>query len=186
MTTLIEATTADRHRILADRFAALIDGVRDWDAPTPVKEWTAGDAVDHLAWLPGMLAGMGVTLDVPAGGDRAQRFGAQTRAVQALLDAPDADRVIDTGMMGELPLSQVIDLFYNFDLYAHAWDLARATGQDTVTDEAYALGALEGMSAMGPSLQASGQFGAPQPVADDAPADERLMAFLGRDPNWRP
>lgn len=35
-------------------------------------------------------------------------------------------------------------------------------------------------------VRASGQFGTPQPVADDAPIQERLMALLGRDPHWSP
>ena len=33
---------------------------------------------------------------------------------------------------------------------------------------------------------ASGQFGTPQPVAGDAPIQERLIALLGRDPHWSP
>lgn len=186
MSNLTAASTAEAHRILAARFAALIDGVTDWDVPTPVKEWTAGDVVDHLAWLPGMLGSMGVTLDVPAEGDRAQRFAAQTTAVQDVLEAPDADRVVDTGVMGPMPLSQIISQFYNFDLFAHGWDLARATGQDDALDEEVAAGTLAAMRPNSEMLQASGQFGPPQPVADGAPMGEQLMAFLGRDPNWRP
>jgi hypothetical protein len=39
---------------------------------------------------------------------------------------------------------------------------------------------------MGPALEASGQFGPPQPVGDDAPIQQRLIALLGRDPQWSP
>jgi hypothetical protein len=35
-------------------------------------------------------------------------------------------------------------------------------------------------------VRASGQFGTPQPVAGDAPIQERLIALLGRDPHWSP
>ena len=170
--------------MLADRFAALIDGVQDWDAPSPVKEWTAGDIVDHMEWLAGLLAGWGVQLVVPEATGRAPRFAAQTGAVQALLDGPEADRVIDTQVFGVMPLSVVIDQFYNFDHFAHAWDLAKASGQDASLDEDYAAGAYAGMSAMGTTLHESGQFGTPQPVADDAPPQDKLIAFIGRDPHW--
>ncbi|MEN3316442.1 MAG: hypothetical protein V7605_2676, partial [Acidimicrobiaceae bacterium] len=32
----------------------------------------------------------------------------------------------------------------------------------------------------------SGQYGPRIAVPDDAPAVDRLMAFIGRDPAWRP
>ncbi|MBK8733698.1 MAG: TIGR03086 family protein [Actinomycetales bacterium] len=186
MSALTEATPADRHRLLAAQFLAVADGVTDWQAPTPVKEWRAIDIVEHLGWLPGLLAGMGVHLDVPATDDPVERFRAQSAALQALLDSPDADRVIDTRMFGRMPFAQVIDRFYAFDLYAHAWDLARASGQELLLDEEYAGQAHQGMSAMGPALHESGQFGAPQPVPDDASAVDRLIALIGRNPRWTP
>ena len=57
---------ATQHRERAARFAAVIDGVTDWAAPTPVKEWTARDVVAHLtSWFPEFLAAGGVS--IPAG-----------------------------------------------------------------------------------------------------------------------
>ena len=35
-------------------------------------------------------------------------------------------------------------------------------------------------------LRSSGQFGTRQPVADDASSEQRLAAFIGRDPYWAP
>lgn len=184
MSELTDATTADRHRMLAERFLAIADGVQDWDAPSPVVEWTAADIVEHMSWLPGLLGSMGVELTVPEAGSALDRLRAQTQAVEALLAAPDADRLVDTHMFGMLPLTQVIDQFYCFDLFAHSWDLARASGQDAELDADYAAGAYAGMSAMGPALHESGQFGTPQPVADDAPPQDKLVALIGRDPHW--
>ncbi|HHU09846.1 MAG TPA: TIGR03086 family protein [Intrasporangiaceae bacterium] len=186
MSQLTEATAAERHRILADQFLTLADGVADWEAPTPVKEWRAADIVEHMAWLPGMLQSMGATLDVPPTDSPLDHLRAQTAAVQHLLDGPDGDREIDTNMMGVMPLRQVIDQFYNFDLYAHAWDLAKASGQRIELDADYATAAHAGLSAMGPALHESGQFGSPQPVADDASPQDRLIAYIGRDPSWAP
>lgn len=186
MSDLTAASVAERHRRLSEEFLALAEGVEDWDAPTPVPEWKAEDVVAHLAWLPGMLESMGSQLEVPSADLPLDQLREQSRVVQAVLDGPDADTVIETGFMGSLPLSQVIDRFYSFDLYAHAWDLARASGQEITLDEDYAQGAFEGMSAMGPALHASGEFGTPQPAADDAPPSQKLLALIGRDPHWRP
>ncbi|MFX0537551.1 maleylpyruvate isomerase family mycothiol-dependent enzyme [Ornithinimicrobium sp. Y1847] len=185
MSELTDLTPAERHRTLASRFLEIADGVDDWDAPTPVKEWTNRDVVAHLTWLPGMLAGMGVELDVPQHDDPVEQLRAQTEVVQERLDGPDGEQMVETGMMGQLSFSQVIDRFYNFDLFAHAWDLAKGSGQEIEVDEDYSAGAHAGMSAMGPALHASGQFGSPQPVADDAPASDRLLALIGRDRDWR-
>ena len=80
---------------------------------------------------------------------------------------------------------------YLAELAAHAWDLARATGQLDKLDPSLALPALEGARAMikpqyrnmaGPGAP----FGAevsPAPGADDW---ERLAAFTGRDPQATP
>lgn len=186
MSELTDATPSQRHRVLAERFAALGANVHDWDAPSPVKEWRAVDVVEHLGWLPGMLSGMGVLLEVPQGGSVLERFRAQSEAVQSILDGPEATREVETRFMGVLPLAQVIDQFYTFDLFAHAWDLARASGQELELDEDYAAGAYAEMSAMGPALHESGQFGRPHPVAEDASSADRLIALIGRDPQWRP
>ena len=184
MSQLSDATPADRHRLLAQHFLDLIDGVEDWDAPTPVKEWRALDVVEHLRWLPGMLASMDVDLDIPHADSPIEQFKAQTVRVQEVLDGPEGSNEVQSRMFGTMPLAQVIDQFYTFDLYAHGWDLAKATGQQSLVDADYAEGAFQGMSAMGSALHASGQFGTPQPVADDASAQERLIALIGRDPAW--
>lgn len=187
MSNLTEAAPAERHRHVAALFAGLIEGTTDWSAPTPVKEWRAGDIVDHLTtWPRQMLAVHGVELP-EATGDRSQVFAAQTQAVQELLDDPEsAGRILCLGPMGDLPLAAVIDGFYSSDVFMHAWDLARATGQDAAFDRDSAVAMHAGLSAMGPALQASGQFGAPVPVAEDAEPIDRLMGLIGRDPLWQP
>ena len=35
-------------------------------------------------------------------------------------------------------------------------------------------------------LRTSGQYGPRVPVPDDAPAQDRMLGFIGRDPAWRP
>lgn len=183
-------TAADRHREYAANFARLIDGVRDWDAPTPVAEWRARDVVGHLVeWLPGLLGGGGVHL-LPGPSvtdDPARAFAAQTRQVQAILDDPERSATAFSNQhFGEMALGQVIDRFYLNDVHLHAWDLALASHQEPGMDEAVDAELLAGMSQSADLIRASGQFGEQQPVPDGASATQRLMAFLGRDPLWTP
>jgi uncharacterized protein (TIGR03086 family) len=76
---------------------------------------------------------------------------------------------------------------YLAELAAHAWDLARATGQIDELDPSVALAALEGARAMikpeyRDMVEPGSPFGGevpPPPGADDW---ETLAAFMGRDP----
>ncbi|UJH69745.1 hypothetical protein [Ornithinimicrobium sp. INDO-MA30-4] len=45
---------------------------------------------------------------------------------------------------------------------------------------------LAGMEPMAEMLQSSGQYGESVDVAEDADAQDKLMAFVGRDPLFRP
>ena len=79
---------------------------------------------------------------------------------------------------------------YLAELAAHAWDLARATGQIEKLDTSLALPALQGARAtIKPQyrnmVEPGSPFGAevcPAPGADDW---ERLAAFMGRDPRTK-
>jgi uncharacterized protein (TIGR03086 family) len=186
MSKLTEASPAERHCEIAATFSRLIGGTTDWSAQTPVPEWRAGDVVDHLtSWLPGLMSNFG--LDLPkATGDRAASFAVQTEAVQALLDDPAvANEPVSIGAMGEQPLGMVIDSFYTIDLFLHAWDLAKATGQEIELDADSAASMYAGLSAMGPALQASGQYGPPVPVPENDTPQRRLLGLIGRDPDWQ-
>ena len=53
-----DQAAAERYRQTAAMFSRTVDGVSDWDAPTPVAEWRARDVVGHLTtWLPGLVSG---------------------------------------------------------------------------------------------------------------------------------
>ena len=178
-----------RHELVAGRFADLAAAVTDWQAQTPVREWRAADVVEHVIdWLPGFLAG-GSQLELPAvDGTLEQRWASRSRAVQDILDdGTSATAVFDHPMLPTQPLGVAIDRFYTTDVFFHSWDLARASDQDDppVLDAAWCESILAGMEPLDEMLRSSGQYGPRMPVADDAPIQERLMAFLGRDPHFR-
>jgi uncharacterized protein (TIGR03086 family) len=188
---LSELAPAQRHREIGGRFGDHVRGVSDWDAPSPVAEWTARDVVRHLVeWFPGFLeAGAGIKL---ASGpsvedDPVAAWQTHFDAVQEVLDDPETpNRVLTNRHIGDVPLPEAIDKFYTADVFMHTWDLARASGQDDRLDQEFCAELLAGMEPMEDIMRASGQYGARVAVPDDADAQTKMLGFIGRDPNWSP
>jgi uncharacterized protein (TIGR03086 family) len=188
---MLPSDPAERHRAVGGAFTGLVAATRSWEAPSPVAAWTARDVVAHLVeWLPGLLAG-GSDVRLPAGPSAADDpHGAWRTAyegVQAVLDDPaTAGRTLTNPHLGELPLAQAIDRFYTADVFMHAWDLARATRQAHALDADTCAEMLAGMEPIEQLMRGSGQYGPRVPVPDDAPVQDRLLGFIGRDPHWEP
>jgi uncharacterized protein (TIGR03086 family) len=179
---------AARHEAVASGFSRLVEQTPDWAAPAPVDGWTALDVVDHLVtWFPGFLSAGGVEL--PAGpataDDPVSAWHHHASRVQALLDER-GDEAFTHPYVGPGRLAVTIDRFYTADVFMHSWDLARAAGLSPQLDEDFAAQMLEGMRPVEAMLRDSGQYGPAVPVPDDAPAADRLMGFIGRDPAWSP
>ena len=187
----LSESPAERHREVAGLFTERVLGVRDWDAPSPVAGWVARDVVRHLVeWLPPLLSGgAGVEL---AGGPSAEEdpvlaWRAHCDAVQGLLDDPATQgRVLVNPHIGEVPLDRAVDQFYTADVFMHTWDLARATGQDDRLDAGFCSRLLVGMEGVEEAMRSSGQFGARVEVSEGAGPQDRMLAFIGRDPFWSP
>ena len=182
---------AERHRAVARTFSDRVSAVAEWDAPSPVAEWTVRDVVRHLVeWFPGFLAhGAGITL--PAGPDPdvdpVGAWQAHSDAVQAVLDDPTtAGRVLTNRHIGEVPLPEGIDRFYTSDVFMHTWDLSRGAGLDARLDEETCAEMVAQMEPMADVLAASGQYGSRVPVPGDADPQTRLLGLIGRDPFWSP
>lgn len=186
---LVEAGPAERHRLVAGTFGERVGGVRDWGAPSPVAGWAARDVVGHLVgWFPAFLeSGAGICLDrgPDAADDPVGAWQVHADAVQALLDDPDtASRVLRNRHVGEVPLAEAVDRFYTADVFMHTWDLARASQQDDRLDPLFCQHLLDGMRPLDAVLRASGQYGPARPVPEGGDVTDRLVAFIGRDPEW--
>lgn len=180
-------TPADRHARFAQRFTEVSEGVIDWDAPTPVSEWRARDVVDHLVtWFGGFLAaGTGIELGDDPTADPVVRWEARAAEVQGLL-AERGDQPFRHPHVGETTIGDAVDRFYTSDVFMHTWDLARSSGQDDRLDPDTCAAMLAGMEPMDDLLRASGQYGPRVDVPAGADVQDRLIAFIGRDPRWRP
>ncbi|MHB1928662.1 MAG: TIGR03086 family metal-binding protein [Acidimicrobiales bacterium] len=155
-----------------------------WTLPTPCTEWTVRELASHLVTgnehFTSALAGQKPATPDNAEGDLSEAY---RRSARELLDAfgqPGAlDRNVDVPL-GTVPGVAALHLKIT-KLLVHGWDLARATGQAASFPDALAEQELAFSRAKLGDIPAGRRpFEPPQPVADDAPAMDRLAACLGR------
>jgi uncharacterized protein (TIGR03086 family) len=178
---------SERYRRLGDAFAAKIEAVPDdrWDSQTPCDEWKARDLIGHVVSTQGMFLGfIGKELkDVPpAEAEPLAAWNAARAQVQAVLDNPEQAESEFQGFSGKSTFEAAADKFLCTDLVVHGWDLSRATGLDERIEPADVQRARKYMESMGDALRSPGAFGAEVEAPPDAGAQEKMLAFLGRNP----
>jgi uncharacterized protein (TIGR03086 family) len=159
--------------------------------PTLCTEWTVKDLINHMVGGATMFAVSAEQGSVPddmlgqlMGGDNLgdDPKGAWDRAskrAMAAFEPPGAMEKIVKLPFGEMPAGVALNIAI-FDVATHAVDIARATGQH-VSDTELLEGSLAiGKQMIGPELRAPGVFGAEQSVGKSASAEDRLLAFAGR------
>jgi len=182
----------DNLRGVYDHTASVIDRVTadDLDKPTPCTEWDVRALLNHTIGVMHGIAG-GVSGRPGAGGD-APDFTAGDGAAAAFAEASDvslaawgADGVFDGTVnigAGDMPPEVAIGINM-LDTLTHSWDLAEALGQDRSMDPALAEATLAASKMIVSDELRPGRFDPAVPIADDAPAGDRLAAFLGRAPS---
>ena len=190
----------DRRRSLVDSYenAAVIISAIDAEQlgyPTPCPKYDVARLIDHLVEAGYRAAALG-RRQTPPPGDESPHVelsdapGRLRRAAKEAIEAWADDSAMSsrfTMPWGEEYSGATLVDMYLAELAAHAWDLARATGQLDRLDPSLARPALGGAQAMIKpqyrNVVAPGApFGsevAPPPGADDW---DRLAAFMGRDP----
>jgi uncharacterized protein (TIGR03086 family) len=177
----------------------LVDGVRDDQlaAPTPCREASLGDLMDHLDGLSMAFTAAATKTPLPGGSHGfpadASRLGTDwhTRipARLAALAGAWRDEAAWAGMTQaggqDLP-AEVAGIIALDEVIVHGWDIAVASGQSfscepPLVEAAY--GFVQSVVARNPQ-GTPGLFGPPAPVPDDAPLLDRLLGLTGRDPAW--
>lgn len=191
---LIAADLIELHDRCGQRFAALVAGVgpRQWHDGTPCSQWDMRMLVHHLLyeqrWVPPLLEGLTIEqVGDRFGGDLMGQdapawpglLASSIEQAHAAVAQPGAlDRTVHLSFGDASGQEYVLQL--TADLAIHAWDLARATGQDDTLDPGVVTLLLPWAEANADLLTASGMFGSPIDVGPNAPDDARLLGLLGR------
>jgi uncharacterized protein (TIGR03086 family) len=178
---------------VVDETSRVIDDVSDAEManPSPCDGWTVRDVVNHITGGATMFALSVEQGAVPddvlgrlMGGDnlgndpKGAWKAAADRAMHAF-DAPGALDKMVTLPFGEMPGSVALSIAV-FDVLTHAVDIASSTGQQVQDLDLVETALVMGRQMVGPELRQPGVFDPEQPVAADAPAEIRLLAFAGR------
>ena len=161
-------------------------GSADLTGPTPCAEWDLRTLLDHLVGGVEMFAtAIGGSLPEDPSAPYLARYERASGTLLASLAEPGAmERMADLPI-GAVPGSALAGIAL-LDIAVHGWDVAAATGQPTDLPEPVAAAALAGArQSVGPQMRGPGGFFAESvAIDDDAPAVDRLVALLGRDPRW--
>lgn len=182
---LLERTTEATGRVIA--------GVRpeQYDDPTPCAGWKVRDILNHVIggnhFFAGIAAGEPLpTGDTPdlVGDDPATAYAQGAKVALEAWRQPGVTERTLTMPFGDMPGAMAMGLHF-VDHTVHGWDIAKATGRLDVLDPELAETAYQLVKGSIPEQFRGGDgapFGPEVPCADDAPAYERLVAYLGRQP----
>jgi uncharacterized protein (TIGR03086 family) len=168
-------------------------GVEQFDGPTPCDDWTVRDLIDHVMagdiFATRVLAGATIEEAVDGlsgvdlvGIDPLPAFRRGATAVAAAFARPGALESIVHHPIGDITGATFLE-FRITDYVGHAWDLARAAGQDEHLDTDLVAWLGDAVSARTEMLSTSAHFGGGH-TGDlgDATAQHRLLDALGRRP----
>jgi uncharacterized protein (TIGR03086 family) len=154
---------------------------------TPCAQWKVSDVVNHL--VGGQYFFEAGVLGTPPAGEQDFAAGdflaAFDDGAQRCVAAFSADGAMDkmlTLPFGQMPGSAFIGLATT-DTFAHGWDLAKATGQDTDLEPELAAQLLvRAREMIQPAFRSEEGtvFGPEQPAPASASNADQLAAFLGR------
>ncbi|MGW3404667.1 TIGR03086 family metal-binding protein [Streptomyces zhihengii] len=186
---------SDLLRTASERSVPVVRGIADdrLGDPTPCAEYDVRQLVDHLYQVVVNFQALATKKDADFSreaafvgqGDWRAGFAEETAALVDAWAAPGADQGVTGQMSMPAPLVGRMALG---DLTVHAWDLARATGQEYTPDASVVGEVLEAFGELAPTARKMGVFGEERPLPDGgegATDFDRLLALTGRDPQWQ-
>jgi uncharacterized protein (TIGR03086 family) len=115
----------------------------------------------------------------PADEELAAAFRDSAAALVAAFGTPGVLETVYESPMGKASGLDRLSIRL-YDLLAHGWDLAQATGQRAELPEDAAQQALAFARAQVKDEERGARFAPARPVSPEAPAIDQLAAFLGR------
>jgi uncharacterized protein (TIGR03086 family) len=164
----------------------------DWDRPTPCRDWTVRDLVNHVAgedlWTVPLVQGSTIE-------EVGDRFDGDVLGDDPISKALDAARAAVSAVDARLPEGGTVQLSYGeerleeyvrqlaADHLVHGWDLAVAIGGTSRLDADLVAGVAAWFADREEIYRSVGAVG-PRTGSFDDPQDD-LIAGFGRDPGWR-
>lgn len=181
---MTDDTTALYDRI-ADRFGDLLDRcpADRWASPSPCPGWTARDVAAHVVRNHRRaLAGLdGSAYAAPTEDEDIHRAWRDVAGgVRSGLRDPDRAATALGAEFGSITFAEFIRRMACADTLIHAWDFARATGQDETLDPGGVAVATAMLMPEDGQIRMPGAFGGKVEAATDADDQTRLLNFLGR------
>jgi len=180
----------DLHKRACEEFNRRVHGIRDdqWELPTPNEGWNVRDLLQHLVseavWTAPLMAGqtiaeVGDKFDGDLLGD--DPVGAWDRGLAEALAAVTPEAMTRTVHLsfGDFPGEEyALQLFC--DNLIHAWDLARATGQDERLDPELVSACATWFADREEAYRSAGAIGERADTPPDADEQTKLLAMTGR------
>jgi uncharacterized protein (TIGR03086 family) len=191
---------SDRYEQTASWIEGLVRNVprEQHELPTPCREWNVRELLNRIIWWPHLGAAVlrDEGSDVDAGDfgedDAAAAYRAAADEFLTTMKASAGLEGMVASPLGEMHAG-VWARFVFVNQLAHGWDLATATGQDAtippsllevadrlVRDMFFTQGMFSGIPRMPELIDVEVEVG------DSATPTDRYVAFLGRDPGFKP
>ncbi|HEY2595414.1 MAG TPA: TIGR03086 family metal-binding protein [Chloroflexota bacterium] len=164
-------------------------GSGQWHDPTPCSEWDIKQVANHIIgenlWAAELFQGrtigeVGNRLDGDlAGADPAAAYAGSVTPASEAVGAPGAMEATCHLSFGDYSGSDYAGQLL-LDTVVHGWDIAKASGQSTRLDQDLVAACLPIARELTTQFRAAGVFGEDLSVAENADAQTRLLAMLGR------
>jgi uncharacterized protein (TIGR03086 family) len=176
-----------RHVKACDGFSVIVgQGEGHWTSASPCPEWDARGVVEHVIGFHDvlLLRPLGAKPMRPKD-DPVVRWAVTVSAVESAMGVAAIRSSDDPAGAPDVDLDRLMPML-TAEVLVHTWDLARAIGVDPCLDPELCEISSGVVEPNDESLRSSGLFGPAVAVHERADAATRLLAFLGRDPQWTP
>ena len=175
----------DQYRLAEAPLRAVIEAVPAdrWTSASPCEGWTARDVVRHMIDSQrDHFTRHDIALPEPPDveADPAEAWRAHAAAVTALAGDDAVMSQAFEGHFGPTTVGETLQRFYIFDMVAHRWDIAQATGQDTEFTEEELDQMEAGMDGFGDALYMPGVAKPGVEPPEGATRQQSVLARLGR------
>jgi uncharacterized protein (TIGR03086 family) len=171
----------DRYRTASEWTLSKVERAGDQlDAPTPCEGWDVRTLLNHMVESQRYFARSAQGKEASISPAPPDLIGDDPAGIYAQGRDDTIRTFSDDGVVERTGPSLGIAFS---DSLLHGWDLARATGQDTTMPDGLAQAAYGIVHGAFTDDQRKGVFGPELPVGDDATAQEKLLAYTGRDPH---